>query len=131
MLLPDIGDHLVAQGVGTLGTDVFLDAAPDSPDAVTLVQDLTPQAPEYSLTAGAPTLRHYRFQVFTRHATRAGADALAETVFTALSSMTTTGITLNGTRYSGTRCEMPPARYARDDKHRLTLQQVWITTTGG
>lgn len=131
MVLPDVGSHLVAEGVGTLGTDLFLDAAPDTPDDITLVQDITPQNPDYILTQDTPALRHYRFQVFTRNSTRSGADTLAEATYTALAAMTPTGIILNGTRYSGTRCESPPTRYARDDKHRITLQQIWITTTGG
>lgn len=131
MLLDDIALHLENQSVGTRGTSIFVNHAPDTPDALIMLQDVTPQQPEYTVdTQSGPAIVHYRFVVFTRSSTFSAAHTLAASAETALDA-SVTGVTLNGTRYSGLRRESPITSFGRDDRHRTTLTQTWVCSAGG
>lgn len=67
MLLPELGAFLSTQGIGTLGTDIFLGTLPAEPDNCVALRDYGGLAPEHDL--GTDHLRYEfpRVQVLVRN----------------------------------------------------------------
>ena len=65
-VLDAVGDYLQAQGVGTLGSDLFLAVMPESPDACVCVYETTGYSPEETMGAGAFAVDRPGLQVICR-----------------------------------------------------------------
>lgn len=102
-VLEDLGTYGAAQGLGTLGTDIFLGDFPDRPDALSALFEYTGAAPlqlmSSQLSPGA--LSFPRIQVRTRALTYAAARAKAVDWQRKLHWLGPT--TLSGTRYENIR----------------------------
>lgn len=68
-LTDDIAEYLAAQGIGTVGTDIFVDHLPDLPDSCVAVMQTGGQQPSIYLPTKRPT-----FQVIVRNATHPGGE---------------------------------------------------------
>ena len=65
-ILEAIGNYLVAQGQGTLGTDLFLSRMPETPDACVCVYEGEGGVPEF--TMGTTMLDNPAIQIIVRGA---------------------------------------------------------------
>lgn len=65
MLLDDLGSYLVARGVGTLGSDLFLGSLPETDDTAVLALVESPGEPSDGTFANQ-VVEHPRFQVVGR-----------------------------------------------------------------
>lgn len=67
-ILEAVGDYLQAQGIGTLGTDLFLAVMPESPDAVVCIYETQGFAPVETMGAAAFAVERPGLQVIARAA---------------------------------------------------------------
>lgn len=67
-ILESVGDYLVAQGQGTLGTNLFLAVMPESPDALVAVYETSGSAPQETMGAAAWAIDQPSLQVICRAA---------------------------------------------------------------
>lgn len=67
-ILEAVGDYLVAQAQGTLGTDLFLSVMPETPDALVAVYENTGGSPEFTMGAAATAIDRPSIQVICRGA---------------------------------------------------------------
>jgi len=65
-VLEAVGDYLQAEGVGTLGTDLFLAVMPESPDACVCVYETQGFAPQETMGAAAFAVDRPGLQVICR-----------------------------------------------------------------
>lgn len=100
MLLDDIGSILQTAGIGTVGTDIFLNALPPSPDTCVAIMETAGLPPERTMgNSGVPLLERPGFQVLCRGArdeyqtTRTTANTVFRLIGAALEQ------TVNSTRY--------------------------------
>lgn len=75
MIANDIAAHLAAQGYGTLGTDIFIDQYPPSPDEAICVYGIGGGPPE---STDSSSLEAPKFSVVVRSADPATAQAACE-----------------------------------------------------
>jgi hypothetical protein len=120
--ISDITARLAAQGVGTVGTDIFAGRMPDSPDTCVAVSEYGGSAPDYVHNGTTPQFESLRFQVKSRAKGYATAEAKAQAVFTALKPLIATTV-LSGTTYKQiTPIQSPfPAEY--DGQNRTIFVQ--------
>lgn len=67
-ILEAVGDYLQAQGVGTLGTDLFLAVMPETPDACVCVYETQGFAPQETMGSAAFAVDRPGLQVICRGA---------------------------------------------------------------
>lgn len=97
-VVDDLAAHLATAGVGTVGTTVFCNQIPTTPDACVVLTEYGGVAPAFTLpaSAGVATERP-RVQVLTRAATHQAARSKAESAYAALAKVINQ--TLTATRY--------------------------------
>lgn len=64
--LEDLGSYMASNGRGTLGTDLFLNMMPDSPDSVTSITEYLSGQPLDTMGAHAPLVELPMIQVLVR-----------------------------------------------------------------
>lgn len=121
MLLDDVGDYLTSQGVGTLGTSIFLDGFPAQPvadDAIALFET-GGMASLHTMSTGPGTgVEMPRVQVVARSCAncRQQARNTANQVFLALDGFRTRAI--NNTLYHWMSAVQPPFYFQTDENNR-------------
>lgn len=116
-MVEEIGTFLAAAGVGTLGTDLFIDNMPDSPDTcVAVIESIVGLPPTRTLGSGLPVTEMPRFQVYARAASKTTAHAKAKAAWDALEVVADQ--TLSGTRYERIEALQSPFLLKRDDADR-------------
>jgi hypothetical protein len=122
MLLDEIGTYLQAQGVGTVGTDLFQGLMPDDVDAVVSIYETPGASPIYVHDdVTGIKLEQPRLAVWARGVREdyAAPRQKAEDVVTALAAVRNQ--TLSGTRYLRVRVTQPPFLLRRDDNDRVVI----------
>jgi hypothetical protein len=67
-ILDALGAYLVSQGQGTLATNIFLDRAPETPDACVTLYESAGGGPDHTFGAGVYAIDHQRIRVICRAA---------------------------------------------------------------
>lgn len=65
-ILESIGDYLVTNSQGTLGTSIFLGTLPESPDACVAVYENSGSAPAFTMGAGGIRIDYPMIQIICR-----------------------------------------------------------------
>ena len=113
-MLSDIGNYLQAQGIGTLGTNIFLGLMPDQPDNCVALFEYAGSPPDLHWEGEYPGL-----QVRVRNKGYAAAREKIEEVVTELHGAHE--LTLNGTRYRVIKVRGSPEVLKRDANNRVEL----------
>lgn len=119
--LSEIGDYLVAQGIGLLqkpstGANLFLGSRPDSPDEVVALYEYPGGPPEYVQDQDGPNAEKVQLQVVTRANDYETAWNRANRCWRALASVKNT--TLGTTKYRSVRPNASPSNMGRDSNDR-------------
>jgi len=121
--LDELGVYLAAQGVGTVGTDLFLGGLPDAPPACVAVLETGGMASAKAMRAapGSPVAEQPGFQVIARGAPfdYEGPRAKAQLAYRKLDGLGTS--VLSGTRWFWVTATQSPFLIQRDENER-----VWI-----
>lgn len=67
-ILESIGDYLVSNSQGTLGTDIFLGTLPNSPDACVAVYENAGSSPSFTMGSGGIRIDYPMLQIICRAA---------------------------------------------------------------
>ena len=113
-MLSDIGNYLQAQGIGTLGTNIFLGLMPDQPDNCVALFEFAGSPPDLHWEGEYPGL-----QVRVRNTGYAAGRVKIEEVVTELHGAHE--LTLNGTRYLLIKARGSPEVLKRDANNRVEL----------
>lgn len=98
-ILEAIGDYLVTNSHGTLGTDLFLGVLPESPDACVAIFESEGGSPSYTFGTGGIVIDAPNIQILTRAGrddyptARDKADTIRK-LLAALSNTTVSGINI-------------------------------------
>ena len=65
-ILESIGDYLVTNSQGTLGTDIFLGTLPESPDACVAVYENAGSSPAFTMGTGGIVIDYPMIQIIAR-----------------------------------------------------------------
>lgn len=65
-ILESIGDYLVTNSHGTLGTDIFLGTLPESPDACIAVYENAGSSPAFTMGSGGIVIDYPMLQIICR-----------------------------------------------------------------
>lgn len=65
-ILESIGDYLVTNSHGTLGTDIFLGTLPESPDACIAVYENAGSSPAFTMGTGGIVIDYPMIQIICR-----------------------------------------------------------------
>lgn len=65
-ILEALGNYLQAEGVGTLGTNLFLSTMPESPDALIAVYETSGDRPSFTMGSAATAIDRPSIQVLVR-----------------------------------------------------------------
>lgn len=65
-ILESIGDYLVTNSQGTLGTNIFLGTLPESPDACVAVYENSGSSPAFTMGAGGIVIDYPMIQIICR-----------------------------------------------------------------
>ncbi len=128
-LLDDIATRLVADGVGTLATTLFLGYLPDSPDAVVAVYETRGTAPQHTFGAGVMAVERPVIRVYCRAARNdyPAARAKAVAVLNSLGAIRNT--TIGSTKFLSVEATSSPYPIGGDDKERARFGidfAVWV-----
>lgn len=116
-LLDEVGAYLVAQNVGTEGTDLFLGFLPSSPDACVVVYEYAGQAP-VNTGANYQAYELPRVQIVARALTYQAARAKVQTVW----SLFNAGLgTMGGHAYYAVTPLQSPFLFQRDPSERVLM----------
>jgi hypothetical protein len=115
----DVVAYLAAAGLGlTSGTNLFEGEMPELPAACVAVTHYASEASDdyvMSSSLGAPGYEIERFQVMTRHATRATAISTAASIHAVLDNLgTTTNFGSSGRTYFRIESDGPPFSIGQD-----------------
>jgi hypothetical protein len=113
-MLSDIGNYLQAQGIGTLGTNIFLGMIPDEPDNCIALFEYAGSPPDLHWNGEYPGL-----QVRTRSKSYAAARSKIGEVMKKLHGLHEQ--TLSGTRYLLIKARGSPEVLKRDNNNRVEL----------
>jgi len=113
-MLSDIGNYLQVQGIGTLGTNIFLGMIPDKPDNCIALFEYAGSPPDLHWNGEYPGL-----QVRVRNKSYAAARTKIGEVMAALHGLHEQ--TLSGTRYLLIRARGSPEILKRDNNNRVEL----------
>lgn len=111
MLLEDIGGYLQAQGIGTVGADIFLGFLPEAPDSCVALFEYAGSPPDLHWDGEYPGL-----QVRVRNKSYATGRAKIEQAKNALHGLTEQ--TLGVTRYLLVKAKQSPESMGRDANGR-------------
>lgn len=120
-VLNEIAAHLVAQGLGVLGTDLFIGKLPNDPDACGVVYETGGLAPEMGFGAAGVKHETPAIQVVFRGAPGdyAGPRAKAESAYRALAAVEAQA--LSGTFFHFVHPQQSPFLLNRDQAERVLL----------
>lgn len=125
-VLNEIAAHLVAQGLGTLNTDLFIGKLPNDPAACGAVFEYGGPPPEMGF--GAAGVKHETpgVQVVFRGAPHdyAGPRTKAETAYRALAAVEAQP--LSGTFYHWIHPQHSPFLHERDDAERVLIAANYL-----
>ena len=113
-MLSDIGNYLQAQGIGTLGTNIFLGLMPDQPDNCVALFEYAGSPPDLHWEGEYPGL-----QVRVRNKGYAAARTKIGEVMEKLHGLHEK--TLSGTRYLLIKARGSPEVLKRDNNNRVEL----------
>ena len=113
-MLSDIGNYLQVQGIGTLGTNIFLGMVPDKPDNCIVLFEYAGSPPDLHWNGKYPGL-----QVRVRNKSYAAARTKIGEVMAALHGLHEQ--TLSGTRYLLIKARGSPEILKRDNNNRVEL----------
>ena len=113
-MLSNIGNYLQVQGIGTLGTNIFLGMIPDKPDNCIALFEYAGSPPDLHWNGEYPGL-----QVRVRNKSYAAARTKIGEVMAALHGLHEQ--TLSGTRYLLIRARGSPEILKRDNNNRVEL----------
>jgi hypothetical protein len=65
-ILESVGDYLVTNSLGTLGTDLFLGTLPDSPDECVAVYENAGTSPAFTMGTGGIVIDYPMLQIIAR-----------------------------------------------------------------
>lgn len=119
MLLDELGLYLQAQGVGTLGTDLFTGTLPDAPDNAVAIYEYGGVSPVSTLGPGQAKFERPRIQVLARATTYSAARSKIETVFKLLHGLANTS--LSSVRYLLVEAVQSPFFMEKDANNRVKL----------
>jgi hypothetical protein len=116
----ELGAYLATLGHGTMGTTIFVDGLPSSPDACVALIEYPGVAPNFTLpaTAGVQT-EHPRVQVLCRNTTHTLARGKAEDIYRALAKVVNQ--TLGSTRFLIVAPLQSPGVPVRDGNNRIVF----------
>ncbi len=100
-VIQDIGRYLDTAALAALGTDLFLWAQPDSPDALVALFDYPGIGGEYEQDGPGPAIEYPRFTVNVRDPHPAAAESRSRAIAAALEAIRNQEI--DGTRYLAVR----------------------------
>ena len=124
-MLDEIGTYLAANGIGTVGTNLFKGFMPDLPDAVVVLYETGGLAPYRAMRSapGQPVATRPRLQVVCRNTQYeyAVARAKAQAVYVLLEGFGDQ--TLSGTRYLWIAAVQEPFMMGRDVTGRVQVAQ--------
>jgi hypothetical protein len=110
----DIAARLAAVGLGTVGTNIFVNYKPPTTDNIISVFGYAGQPPERTHDTSGND--HPGIQVWVRNTSAATARTTIESVYNALDGITNT--TLSGTFYLGIFANQSPEMMGRDENGR-------------
>ena len=113
-MLSDIGNYLQAQGIGTLGTNIFLGLMPDEPDNCVALFEYAGSPPDLHWSGEYPGL-----QVRVRNKSYAAGRTKIGEVAKKLHGLHEQ--TLSGTRYLLIKARGSPEVLKRDNNNRVEL----------
>jgi len=113
-MLSDIGNYLQVQGIGTLGTNIFLGMIPDKPDNCIVLFEYAGSPPDLYWNGEYPGL-----QVRVRNKSYAAARTKIGEVMEKLHGLHEQ--TLSGTRYLLIKARGSPEILKRDNNNRVEL----------
>jgi len=114
VMLKEIGTFLQSQGIGTLGTDIFLGLMPDKPDNCIALFEYAGEPPDLHSSLEYPGL-----QVLVRNESYAAGRQKIEQVRSVLHGLTEAMI--NGRRYLLVQAKQSPESLARDENGRAVF----------
>ena len=114
MMLKEIGTHLQSQGIGTLGTNLFLGLMPDQPDNCIALFEYAGSPPDLHWSGEYPGL-----QVRVRDKSYPAGRAKIEQIVRILHGLHET--VLDGTRYLLIKARGSPEVLKRDANNRVEL----------
>jgi hypothetical protein len=126
-MLPDIAAYLAGEGLGTLGTDLFMGSMPDPPNACVALYEYAGRPPGFVHDSPQPAIRYPRLQVLVRDDDYAGAVSRARSVYTALCGLV--NATLGATTYGRVAPLGEPFPLARDESERVVVACNYEVTT--
>ena len=65
-ILESVGDYLVTNSLGTLGTNIFLGTLPETPDACVAVYENTGSSPLFTMGSGGIRIDYPMIQIIAR-----------------------------------------------------------------
>ena len=65
-ILESVGDYLVTNSLGTLGTNIFLGTLPETPDACVAVYENSGSSPMFTMGAGGIRIDYPMLQIIAR-----------------------------------------------------------------
>ena len=120
-LLDALGDRLVADGVGTLGTTIFLGFMPPTPDAVVVIYEARGNGPEHTFGAGVLAVERPLIRIIAR-AARNDYPAARTLMASARSSLgDIRNETISGVKFMCVTPTSDPYPLRLDDKERALM----------
>lgn len=113
-MLKDIGEYLEAEGVGTLGKDIFLGLLPDTPDTCVVLYEYAGSPPDLHWNGEYPGL-HIKVRANDYVAVRAKVKAVSAALHGLYETI------LNDTRYLLIKAKGSPEVFDRDEKDRIIM----------
>lgn len=111
MIAEEIADKLETEGLGTVGTDIFIGHLPDTPNNAVVVIDTFGDAPDPSLPIENP-----RFQVLVRNTAYSTGRAKLDAIMTALHKLA--NVTLGSTYVYAVLANSGGGHIGRDEAGR-------------
>lgn len=126
MTVPEecVATKLAADGLGTLGTTIFVNTKPPTPDAIISVFGYAGTPPDH--THDTSGNRHPGIQVWVRASTAAAARATIESVYNDLDGIVNTS--LSGTFFEGIFANQEPEPMGKDEPGRSEFVVNFSTT---
>lgn len=115
--LDEVGAYLEAEGVGTVGTDIFLGQLAHTPDDQVAVYEFEGAVPTFVHDAGVPISERPRIQAIARNESYSVGRTKIEAVYTALNKVANQA--LSATTYHRIFPLQPPFFLKRDENDRV------------
>jgi len=128
-MLEALGERLQTDGIGTLGTDLFLSLMPESPDACVALFEYGGQAPALTMGSGLYAINRPRVQVKVRSLREDYPAAFTKAVACRDSLSGITNVSLSGVafaRVSPTTSVNPIGLDANDRQQMSVNFEVWL-----